>query len=155
MYREGCLECPFFVFCVPNSDLPFPLFFLDDPQPDPHEKLNEKIQWKYDRQRPADSERKVPKKPGNKRADGLGPVCNQQVGGSSPSTSSTSEQENRKYGGVPEWPKGADCKSVGTAFSGSNPLSPNPLRSGWQAPSYSLQPPWSARCRTPMWELRW
>ena len=26
-----------------------------------------------------------------------------------------------EYGGVPEWPKGADCKSVGTAFGGSNP----------------------------------
>jgi hypothetical protein len=25
------------------------------------------------------------------------------------------------YGGIPEWPKGADCKSVGTAFDGSNP----------------------------------
>ena len=28
------------------------------------------------------------------------------------------------YGGIPEWPKGADCKSVSCAFSGSNPLSP-------------------------------
>jgi hypothetical protein len=25
------------------------------------------------------------------------------------------------YGGVPEWPKGADCKSVSDAFEGSNP----------------------------------
>ncbi len=25
------------------------------------------------------------------------------------------------HGWVPEWPKGADCKSVGTAFEGSNP----------------------------------
>ena len=24
-------------------------------------------------------------------------------------------------GQIPEWPKGADCKSVGTAFEGSNP----------------------------------
>jgi hypothetical protein len=24
-------------------------------------------------------------------------------------------------GGIPEWPKGADCKSVGSAFDGSNP----------------------------------
>ncbi len=24
-------------------------------------------------------------------------------------------------GGVPEWPKGTDCKSVGSAFEGSNP----------------------------------
>ena len=26
-----------------------------------------------------------------------------------------------QYGWIPEWPKGADCKSVGTAFEGSNP----------------------------------
>ena len=25
------------------------------------------------------------------------------------------------YGWIPEWPKGADCKSVGNAFEGSNP----------------------------------
>src|SRR5512139_1744266 len=41
-------------------------------------------------------------------------ICNQQVAGSSPIASS-------RYGGVPEWPKGADCKSVGSAFGGSNP----------------------------------
>ena len=27
-------------------------------------------------------------------------------------------------GGVPEWLKGADCKSVGVAYVGSNPTSP-------------------------------
>ncbi len=43
-------------------------------------------------------------------------ICNQQAGGSSPSTSS-------KYGGVPEWPNGADCKSVAYRFGGSNPPS--------------------------------
>ena len=43
-------------------------------------------------------------------------TCNQQVVGSSPITSS-------KYGGFPEWPKGADCKSVSCAFGGSNPPS--------------------------------
>ena len=26
-----------------------------------------------------------------------------------------------KLGEVPEWPKGADCKSAGDAFEGSNP----------------------------------
>ncbi len=26
-------------------------------------------------------------------------------------------------GGVPEWPKGTDCKSVSYAFAGSNPAS--------------------------------
>src|SRR5207302_7311806 len=29
-------------------------------------------------------------------------------------------------GSVPEWPKGADCKSAGTAYGGSNP--PRPTR---------------------------
>ena len=28
------------------------------------------------------------------------------------------------YGGIPEWPKGTDCKSAGVAFGGSNPPSP-------------------------------
>ena len=63
-------------------------------------------------------------------------VCNQQVRGSSPFTSSSGTgpvPKNRAhrlykiaylYGGVPEWPKGADCKSVVDDFSGSNPLSP-------------------------------
>ena len=45
-------------------------------------------------------------------------ICNQQVGGSNPSTSS-----KIAYGGVPEWPKGTDCKSAGDAFGGSNPPS--------------------------------
>ena len=27
----------------------------------------------------------------------------------------------KKFGWVPEWPKGADCKSVATRFGGSNP----------------------------------
>ena len=27
----------------------------------------------------------------------------------------------KNYGWIPEWPKGADCKSVGNAFEGSNP----------------------------------
>ena len=30
----------------------------------------------------------------------------------------------RHIGRVPEWPNGADCKSVGNAFGGSNPSSP-------------------------------
>ena len=49
-------------------------------------------------------------------------ICNQQVGGSSPSTSSTKLKIS--YGRVPEWPKGADCKSVASSFGGSNPPSP-------------------------------
>ena len=31
---------------------------------------------------------------------------------------------HRNQGWIPEWPKGADCKSVGTAFEGSNPSPP-------------------------------
>ena len=53
-------------------------------------------------------------------------ICNQQVGGSTPFTSS-------KYpvaivtglsGGIPERPKGADCKSVVSDFGGPNPPAP-------------------------------
>ena len=35
----------------------------------------------------------------------------------------------QEHGGIPEWPKGADCKSVGNAFEGSNP-SPTISRCG-------------------------
>jgi hypothetical protein len=67
-------------------------------------------------------------------------ICNQQVVGSSPIASSSqqvrvaltrrdirflTELVNKwgegKQGEVPEWPKGADCKSAGDAFEGSNP----------------------------------
>ena len=33
-------------------------------------------------------------------------------------------------GWIPEWPKGADCKSVGNAFEGSNP-SPSTILLGY------------------------
>ena len=61
-------------------------------------------------------------------------ICNQQVGGSSPSTSSKLFQAGfraaltSQYGGIPEWPKGTDCKSAGNAFGGSNPPSPTKLK---------------------------
>ena len=67
-------------------------------------------------------------------------ICNQQVVGSSPIASSMQKNclgggittERRSLvgsagqgtvgrGEVPEWPKGADCKSAGYAFEGSNP----------------------------------
>ena len=52
-------------------------------------------------------------------------ICNQQVGGSSPSTSSNPFSKQRtEYGGIPEWPKGTDCKSAAYSFGGSNPPSP-------------------------------
>ena len=41
-------------------------------------------------------------------------ICNQQVGSSILFASSIN-------GGIPEWPKGTDCKSVSSAFDGSNP----------------------------------
>ena len=61
-------------------------------------------------------------------------ICNQQVAGSSPIASSKGKKLYNvlliccygyclQYptGGVPERPKGTDCKSVGRAFGGSNP----------------------------------
>ena len=54
-------------------------------------------------------------------------ICNQQVGGSSPSTSSTISVS--EYGRFPEWPKGADCKSVVNDFGGSNPPPPTKRQS--------------------------
>ena len=36
---------------------------------------------------------------------------------------------SKRNGWIPEWPKGADCKSVGNAFEGSNP-SPTILARG-------------------------
>ena len=46
-------------------------------------------------------------------------ICNQQVTGSSPVVG--------LYGRIPEWPKGADCKSVSYAFEGSNPSPPTSI----------------------------
>jgi hypothetical protein len=45
-------------------------------------------------------------------------ICNQRVGGSIPFGGSMFAI---RRGEVPEWPKGADCKSAGAAFGGSNP----------------------------------
>ena len=53
-------------------------------------------------------------------------ICNQQVGGSSPSAGSIATFIS---GGVPEWPKGTDCKSAAFRFDGSNPSSPTTKRS--------------------------
>ena len=50
-------------------------------------------------------------------------ICNQQVAGSSPITSSIDKSILLFpiRGWVPERPKGADCKSVVTDYDGSNP----------------------------------
>ena len=37
-----------------------------------------------------------------------------------------------KYGWIPEWPKGTDCKSAGNAFEGSNPSPPIDI-AGWSS----------------------
>ena len=47
-------------------------------------------------------------------------ICNQQVNGSSPFIGFYTISYCI-YGQIPEWPKGTDCKSAGTAFEGSNP----------------------------------
>ena len=49
-------------------------------------------------------------------------TCNQQVNGSSPFIGFP--KELGKNGWIPAWPKGADCKSVSSAFEGSNPSPP-------------------------------
>jgi hypothetical protein len=60
-------------------------------------------------------------------------ICNQQVVGSTPTVGFINNTFMLKYtdmcywflfGRIPEWPKGTDCKSAGTAFEGSNPSPP-------------------------------
>ena len=62
-------------------------------------------------------------------------ICNQQVVGSTPTVGSLLTLyldvadigiivNLILYGWIPEWPKGTDCKSAGTAFEGSNPSPP-------------------------------
>ena len=69
------------------------------------------------------------------------PPCKRQVGGSNPFPGSTGAALKSRWrlllypgvsgrgtlgvpGGVPERPKGADCKSAGFAYGGSNPPAP-------------------------------
>ena len=71
-------------------------------------------------------EKEVNKKVWMKKANVAQPVeqliCNQPVGGSSPSIGSFFQ--NNKYGEIPERPNGADCNSVDFVFGGSNPPLP-------------------------------
>ena len=46
----------------------------------------------------------------------------------------------RVTGGVPEWLKGADCKSVGVAYVGSNPTSPTIRLHLWIPPDRRTSP---------------
>jgi hypothetical protein len=43
-------------------------------------------------------------------------TCNQQVVGSTPTIGSRSRDARATFGEVPEWPKGADCKSAGVSL---------------------------------------
>ena len=52
-------------------------------------------------------------------------ICNQQVNGSSPFIGLLwLLKVIIKYGWIPEWPKGTDCKSAANCFGGSNPPPP-------------------------------
>ena len=96
-----------------------------DPHRDPHAETSGRKQWKHGRERVFWFQRKRSKMSGKRYFQNFSTLCNQQVGGSSPSTSSNlSAAQQSEYGGIPEWPKGADCKSVVSDFGGSNPPSP-------------------------------
>ena len=56
-------------------------------------------------------------------------ICNQQVIGSSPIIGFW----HMPYGWFPEWPKGADCKSVVYDFDGSNPSPSIFFIAGWSS----------------------
>src|SRR5258706_9230159 len=45
------------------------------------------------------------------------------------------------FGGLPEWPKGADCKSAGYAFDGSNPSPSTPNFPEFSIPELKTAPP--------------
>ena len=51
------------------------------------------------------------------------------------------ETGRTKYGGVPEWPKGTDCKSAAFRFDGSNPSSPRRILAHMEQGFFSLR--WS------------
>ena len=57
-------------------------------------------------------------------------TCNQQVVGSTPTIGSTRPFVGTAHGEVPEWPKGADCKSAGVSLRRfeSSPLHAATLR---------------------------
>ena len=76
-------------------------------------------------------------------------ICNQQVVGSTPTVGSLLTMyldvadigiivNLILYGWIPEWPKGTDCKSAGTAFEGSNPSPPILHNTGLQAVKCNL-----------------
>jgi hypothetical protein len=81
--------------------------------------------------------------------------CKQAVRGSSPLASSACASPNSvlfsyscslrckfisSFGGLPEWPKGADCKSAGYAFDGSNPSPSTPRTAPFVVPTPGIKP---------------
>jgi hypothetical protein len=98
-------------------------------------------------------------------------ICNQQVAGSIPIASSARPYDptisvpvapqpptgqppfawpclaNVSNGGVPEWPKGTDCKSVVSDFEGSNP-SPSTGSRIWTTASFELEEPMATPLKT-------
>ena len=88
-----------------------------DPHLDPHEETSGRKQWKHGCERVFQSQRKRSKTSGKRYFQNFSTLCNQQVGGSNPSTSSSFFPTSTKteYGRVPERSNGADCKSVVSA----------------------------------------
>lgn len=70
--------------------------------------------------------------------------CKPQVAGSSPIVGSNLFFDRSNYrGGMPEWLKGADCKSVANGYVGSNPTLPTIMlmQSGFSCGAgYSIPP---------------
>ena len=61
---------------------------------------------------------------------------------------STSSSVLTEYGSVPEWPKGADCKSVVFDFGGSNPPAPTKTREYHRKVGALLFCGWKVEIRT-------
>lgn len=76
---------------------------------------------------PQYTERKASKSLKKQQAECPDTLRNQQVRCSShPTSSNLPFRHTSELGGIPEWPKGADCKSVVSDFGGSN--SPPPTK---------------------------
>ena len=77
---------------------------MADPHADPHGETSGWKQWKQEGQRALISEQKVLKTSRNRYFYIFSTLRNQQVAGSSPSTSSNlSAAQQSEYGGIPEW----------------------------------------------------
>ena len=86
-------------------------------------------------------------------------LCNQQVRCSShPTSSNLPFRHTSELGGIPEWPKGADCKSVVSDFGGSN--SPSPTKKSdilwipdFFAPFCCIQTGYNLSSRNLIWDI--